>query len=41
MRFTLDSDLKRRVHDGRSEPLLFEPEVDWAKFKEPNIIHAY
>jgi hypothetical protein len=41
MRFVVDSTLKRRVYDRDSKPLLFEPEVNWETFTEPNIIHAY
>ncbi len=41
MRFTVGSDLKSQVAAGSPEPLLFEPEIDWATFTEPNIIHAY
>ena len=31
-------------HEGRTEgaePLVFEPQVDWTRFTEPSIIHAY
>jgi hypothetical protein len=41
MRLTVGSDLKYRVVERGAKPLLFEPEIDWAKFSEPNIIHAY
>jgi hypothetical protein len=41
MRFTVCSDLKHQITDGSARPLLFEPAIDWAKFAEPNIIHAY
>ena len=41
MRLTIGSNLKHRIADGRARPLLFEPDIDWATFVEPNIIHAY
>jgi hypothetical protein len=37
----VDSQLRfQGVSDG-AEPMVFEPEIDWAKFKKPNIIHDY
>ena len=41
MRITLESNLKYHISKGGANPLLFEPEIDWAEFTEPNIIHAY
>lgn len=41
MRMTLDSELVHQVHEGGDEPLVFEPQVDWETFAEPNIIDAY
>jgi hypothetical protein len=41
MRFAVGSDLKYQILRGSSKPLLFEPEIDWATFDEPNITHAY
>lgn len=41
MRFVFGSDLKFQVLEGRRDALLFEPEVDWATFTEPNITQAY
>lgn len=41
MRFVCGSDLKFQVLEGRSDALLFEPEVDWTTFTEPNITLAY
>ena len=35
-----DNHLNYEVLKG-SEPLVFEPHVDWANFTEPNIIHAF
>jgi hypothetical protein len=37
----LDSELRYHVTDPEAEPLVFEPQVNWATFTEPNIIHAY
>ena len=37
-------DGKSLNHDVRTEgaePLVFEPQIDWAEFSEPSIIHAY
>jgi hypothetical protein len=36
----MDSELETPVA-GDSEWLLFEPDVDWEMFAEPNIINAY
>jgi hypothetical protein len=36
-----DSGLKYRVREKDAKPLMFEPQVDWETFEEPNIIHAY
>ena len=41
MRLTIDSDLNHGVGAGRAGPLVFEPEVDWSTFTEPNITRAY
>jgi len=41
MRFEVTSDLKFKVVEGGKAPLLFEPSIDWTKFVEPNIVHAY
>lgn len=41
MRIDFASDLSYRVYNRGASPLLFEPEVDWATFAEPNIIHSY
>jgi hypothetical protein len=41
MRLTIGSDLKQQIADKRARPLLFEPEIDWERFVERNIIHAY
>jgi hypothetical protein len=41
MRLSVGSDLTHRVEVGSGKPLLFEPEVDWRSFSEPNIVNAY
>ena len=41
MRLIAGSDLKHQIADGSARPLLFEPEIDWATFAEPNITQAY
>jgi len=41
MRITIGSNLKYQIDKGSVKPLLFEPEIDWTTFAEPNIIHAY
>ena len=40
MKIIFDNHLNFEAPDG-SEPILFEPSVDWANFTEPNIINAY
>ena len=41
VRLTVDSELRFRVHDDGAEPLVFSPQVDWPRFEEPNITHAF
>jgi hypothetical protein len=41
MRFVVGSNLKYQIATRAAKPLIFEPEVDWPNFTEPNIIHAY
>ena len=41
LRLVVGSDLKHQVIEGSAKSLLFEPEVDWATFDEPNITQAY
>jgi hypothetical protein len=33
--------LRNEVRSEGAEPLVFEPQIDWARFTEPSIIHAY
>jgi hypothetical protein len=37
----VDSELDYRIERGGPSPLIFEPEIDWGRFKDPNIIDGY
>jgi hypothetical protein len=37
----VDSELNYRIEKGGASPLVFEPEIDWSTFKDPNIIDGY
>jgi hypothetical protein len=37
----VDSELNYRIVKGGPNPLVFEPEIDWTTFKDPNIIDGY
>ncbi|HYL98076.1 MAG TPA: hypothetical protein VEZ90_03905 [Blastocatellia bacterium] len=41
MNLSLDDQLTAIRHDEGSNPILFEPHVDWATFKDPTIIHGF
>ena len=41
MEIVVDSDLNYRIVEGGRTPLVFEPAVDWSRFKDPNIIDGY
>ena len=41
MRLSIESTLSWRILEGGSNPLVFEPELDWATFADPNIIDGY
>jgi hypothetical protein len=41
IRLVVGSNLKFQIDARSAKPLLFEPEVNWSQFTEPNIIHAY
>jgi len=41
MEIVVDSDLDYRVVEGGEAPLVFEPDVDWSQFRDPNIIDGY
>jgi len=37
----VDEQLRWRVHETRADPRVFLPQIDWATFRQPNIINAY
>ncbi len=41
LKIVLDSEMKILSVSKGAEPMVFEPDVNWAQFDEPNIIHAY
>ena len=41
LRLEMDGAMDYRLKDATEQLLLFSPDVDWANFEEPNIIHAY
>ncbi|MBZ5552305.1 MAG: alkylmercury lyase family protein [Acidobacteriia bacterium] len=41
LRITVNSEMQSTVEEPTAKPLIFEPQVDWATFREPNIVHAY
>ena len=41
MEFIIDSELRHRIVKGGPAPLIFEPEIDWSRFKDPTIIDGY
>ena len=41
MTLEFDRQLNCLKKDTGSEPLVFSPDLDWANFTEPNIIHRY
>jgi hypothetical protein len=41
MHLTIDSNLQVSVGESDANPLVFLPDVDWANFKEKNIIDPY
>jgi hypothetical protein len=38
---TIDHELNYSIDDRAASPLVFEPEVNWPAFAEPNIIGTY
>ena len=40
-RVTVDNEMRATVDEATAKPLIFEPQMDWQTFREPNIIHAY
>ncbi|GIK41142.1 MAG: hypothetical protein BroJett011_49750 [Chloroflexota bacterium] len=41
LQIVMDSELRFRITEPEAEPLVFEPQINWETFTEPNIIHAY
>jgi len=41
LELTIDDQLHFQIAQADARPLVFAPDVDWATFDEPNIIHAY
>jgi hypothetical protein len=41
LEIVVDSDLNHRRVTDDAAPLVFEPEIDWSRFKDPNIIDGY
>ena len=37
----IDAELKIAVREPNAEPLVFEPELDWSRFRESNILDGY
>ena len=37
----IDSDLNWEVREPDARPLVFEPQIDWSRFRKPVIIHDY
>lgn len=40
IRLAVDTELNYRILEGGPALLVFEPDVDWAHFTDPNIIHG-
>jgi hypothetical protein len=41
MRLAVDSALNLRILEGGPQPLVFEPDIQWDEFTDPNIIDGY
>lgn len=41
VRIDVDQDLRWEVRDPGLRPLILEPSVDWSRFGEASILHAY
>ncbi len=41
IQLSVDNELHYQVQTGGADPLVFEPQLDWGTFTEPNIIHSY
>jgi hypothetical protein len=40
-RVTVHGGLQATINEATAKPLIFEPQVDWQTFRDPNIIHGY
>lgn len=38
---TVDSEMSYEVHSPGANPLVFQPQINWKTFTDPNIIDAY
>ena len=41
LEIVIDSDMKIHSVSEGAEPMVFQPDVHWDDFNEPNIIHVY
>ena len=41
MQILVDSEMRYEAKRAGSKPMFLEPQIDWPRFREPNIIHAY
>jgi hypothetical protein len=41
LRIDVDQDLRWRTPEGGAGPLVFEPSVDWSRFRGSSILHDY
>ena len=41
LRLEIDTEMSVRAASPGAEPMVFSPQIDWPRFAEPNIIHAY
>ncbi len=39
--FRVDSEFRWQIERGPAAPLLFEPAIDWTRFRAPTIINDY
>lgn len=41
LEFRIDSEFRWRIETGPPSPLLFEPSIDWTRFRAPTIVNDY
>ena len=39
--FVVDSDFRWRIDAGPASPLVFQPSIDWSRFRAPTIVNDY